>query len=310
MKKTIKVGIVLLVLGVILAILGIANNGIQSVYWDQGFKIAKQRVQVYRPKQIKSITLNSDLAIIVRTGDTTKIRVASSHDKPTVTTKAGHVTITSKHASDLQTVGFHFSPVLTDATVITVPRGTVLNQLTTTSQQGDVRLSGIKVRQINLANHGNVTLNNVNTDKALTLNTNDTVRLTNVTAPSLQLTTTSADLHVTTSQFNAGQSNLTTTNGNITIRQTAFTRAQLRTTNGNVTFNDNQVTKRLHANTTNGNIHVQAPTDTGINAITSSGNLTIFNWHQTNQHQHAYRPRATTQYQLTTTSGNINVSAS
>lgn len=68
MRKTIRVGIILLVVGLLLIMFGIANNGIQSVYWDQGFHIVRHKTRRYHVSQLKDITIATANNITINHG--------------------------------------------------------------------------------------------------------------------------------------------------------------------------------------------------------------------------------------------------
>jgi len=326
MKKTVKIGAVLLILGLLLTIFGIANNGIQSVYWDQGFHVLKKHRQTYHPDKINQLTLSTNADVIVKRGATTSIRVLSSRSKPTVTDHDGHITIKSPELTTTQ--GFILSAV-TDQVVITVPAKTTLTKIKATTDQASVRLKDLKINQLSLISQGQASLSHVSVTKPLKL-TADNVQLDQVTAPQLRLKGNSANINISHSQFTDGTSTVTTSDGhinlehsqfkqvalstvdgNLNVRHNQFDQAKISTADGHIELSNNQLAKRLTAKTNDGNIHVQTSRDTGIRAKTKDGNLSIFDQHQNgDQQQKVYRPTAKVQYQLSTDDGNINVSAS
>ena len=95
MRRTIRVGIILLVVGLLLIMFGIANNGIQSVYWDQGFHIVHHKTRRYHVSQLKDVTIATANNITIKQGTAANITVTATRALPTVTTNNGHVTVTS-----------------------------------------------------------------------------------------------------------------------------------------------------------------------------------------------------------------------
>ncbi|AVK63856.1 hypothetical protein C5Z26_06910 [Lactobacillus sp. CBA3606] len=306
MKKTIKIGFGLLILGAILIIFGIANNGIQSVYWHNGFHVLKQTTRTYHPKTIKTITLATANNVIIRRGDTTKIQVTASHHRPTITTDHGHVTIKSTAAN---TTGFLLHSA-TDVTVITLPQTAKLTTVTATANQvGNLRLHHLNIDRLKLSGQGAVNLSQVTVTQPLTLATTDDVQLTKVQAPSLTIGAEADDIHITQSQFTKAASNLKTTDGDITVHQTTFKSGHISSDEGDIALRDNHLQQRLTVNATDGDITVRAPHQVGINATTSEGDLSIFDWKNDDQNHYQVHTDATSQYDLTTTEGDITVTA-
>ena len=85
MRKTIRVGIILLVVGLLLIMFGIANNGIQSVYWDQGFHIVRHKTRRYHVSQLKDITIATANNITIKQGTAANITVTATRALPMVT---------------------------------------------------------------------------------------------------------------------------------------------------------------------------------------------------------------------------------
>jgi len=308
MKKTVKIGFLLLILGLILAILGIANNGIKTIYWHDGFHIAKRYTASAQPTKIKSITLKTGSNVIVRSGDHNSIRVTSSIDQPQITDNDGRITVTSSVKS-YQSFNFQFTTPVNEATVITVAKGTKLDQLTAgRAQNGDVSLNSLNIGKLTAQPQGDLTLREVNVTQPLTDITAYNTRFNKVTAPSLTLKST-GDITIDHSQFEKSASSITG-NDDVTIRQTKLRSGQINGSDSDISLLDNQLAQQLAVKTTDGDIHVTTAPSSGINAHTDDGDLTVFSWHHDNQKSYQYQPKANQQYQLTTTDGDITVTAS
>lgn len=308
MRKTIKVGVIMLVVGVIMLIFGIANNGIKSIYWsNNGFKIVKKSQKTYYPDKITDITLNSADNVTVKRGNVASILVSSRHKLPTVTTKNGHVTVSSKPTSQKQ-VGYFFSDSDFDnRTVITVPAKTTLTWVRGTHQQsGDVRIEGVTADHVKLLTSNNlVLLNNVQIKKSAQFSA-DAINLTDVTAPSLQADTDadSGNIRIQQSHFNAARSDINSSDGDITVEQTHFKSAKIHATDGDIRLNRNHV-DRLTATTTDGDIHLSANKRVGVFATSGDGDLNIFSHHVTDNTDYHHNKDAKQQYHLTTQDGDI-----
>ena len=311
MRKTVKVGIVLLIVGVIMLIFGIANNGIQSVYWDNGFRVVHTQDKTYYPDKITDITLTNTSNVTVRRGTTASIHVTTTSQLPTVTTKAGHVKITAK-AATAGHVGYMFNgdkPATT--TVITVPAGTTINWLkagTDGHQElaGTLTLTNLTVNHLQLlTDNMTARLTNVNIKKDNLLATNK-LALTNVTAPALQAEANTVT--ITQSRFNQGTSKVTGDDGDYRISQSRFKKLKLRNHDGDIHLDRNRVTT-LTATTDDGDIHLTANKNVGVYAKTDDGDLNIFNHHRDDGASYRYQPNASQQYHLTTVDGDITAIA-
>ncbi len=311
MRKTVKVGIVLLIVGVIMLIFGIANNGIQSVYWDNGFRVVHTQDKTYYPDKITDITLTNTSNVTVRRGTTASIHVTTTSQLPTVTTKAGHVKITAKAATSGH-VGYMFNgdnPATT--TVITVPAGTTINWLkagTDGHQElaGTLTLTNLTVNHLQLlTDNMTARLTNVNIKKDNLLATNK-LALTNVTAPALQAEANTVT--ITQSRFNQGTSKVTGDDGDYRISQSRFKKLKLRNHDGDIHLDRNRVTT-LTATTDDGDIHLTANKNVGVYAKTDDGDLNIFNHHRDDGASYRYQPSASQQYHLTTVDGDITAIA-
>ena len=307
MKKTVKIGFLLLILGIILAILGIANNGIQTVYWKNGFHVQHRYVETSHPSKIESITLQTGSDVVIQSGDRNSVKVVSGLQKPTVEVNDGHLTVKSSSGS-YQTFNFQLTRAIHDTTVITVAKGTKLSEIKADSQQeGDVRISNLAVKSLALQIHGDLNLNQLTVYDPLTDLTAESTFLTKVTAPSLGLKS-DGDVHIDQSKFDQAASSIES-NDDVTMRQTQLKSGQINTVDSDVSLANNQLAQQLTVKTTDGDIHVTADRNVGVNASTTDGDLTVFDWHSDETNNYQTQPKASQQYQLTTTDGDINVQA-
>ncbi len=311
MRKTIRIGVVLLVLGLILTMFGIANNGIQSIYWEQGFHIVRHRSRSYHVSQLKEITLDTSSNIIIKQGTSTKITVTAARTFPKIKTSHGHLTLTST-ADDSHSVGFMFGNAgqYTDTTTITVPKGTTVEKVTAESDQtGNLSLQNVTVDQLNVFNDdADVNLSNVKINQSMALSGGN-IRLSRVSAPSLQIAG-DPDVSVTNSHFTTAASKITTDEGDIHLTNNRFKALRMTTSDGDILFNNNRITDNLSASTSDGDIRGTAPRTTGIHANTSDGDLNIFGHHANDNGVYQVNPSAASQYRLSTNDGDITVTSS
>lgn len=326
MRKTIKVGITLLIVGVILLIIGIANNGFQSVYWQKGFHLVDQQEQTYHPKKITRITLNTANDIVIKRGDTATIHVAATKKLPTVTTKDGHVTITSKTSSS-NISGFMFSDVdKLNTTTITIPKNTTLDWIKDGTQQtGDVRIQDLNVDRLELtADDNDVSLSNVTMTRTPQI-VAESLSLTDVTAPSLNVT--GDDVHINQGRFERGASKITSDDGDISIADSRFKTARVHAEEGDIRLSQNRVASltasaetgdislnqnhatNLTATTEEGDIHLSARKTVGIYAKTEEGDLNVFGHDSDDGGSYRYQRDAAQQYHLVADEGDITVTA-
>ncbi|MCT4456271.1 hypothetical protein EFP00_02305 [Lactiplantibacillus paraplantarum] len=310
MRKTIRVGVILLVLGLILTMFGIANNGIQSVYWDQGFHVVHHKTKHYHVSQIKDITIATANNVIIKQGTTTNVTVTAARTLPTITTDNGHVIVTST-SHNTKTVGFMFDNVgqFADTTTITVPKGTTVNRITAkTSQSGNITLQNITANHLqNLSTDSNVTLTDVKINRSLTL-TGDNLRLTRTSAPSLQIDG-DPDVNITDSRFTTNASKIITDEGDIHLTNNRFKTLKITTSDGDITLNNNHITENLVATTSDGDIHGTVSRTTGVRASTGDGDLHIFDHTQSDGSGYQVNQAAAVQYRLTTADGDITVTS-
>ena len=311
MRKTIRVGIILLVVGLLLIMFGIANNGIQSVYWDQGFHIVRHKTRRYHVSQLKDITIATANNITIKQGTAANITVTATRALPTVTINNGHVTVTST-THNAKTVGFMFDNVgqFADTTIITVPKGTTIHQITAkASQSGNVSLQNVTVDQFkSLSTDSDINLTDFKVNQSLTL-TGDNLRLTRVSAPSLQINS-DPDISITDSHFTKTASKIITADSDIHLTNNQFKALKLTSSEGDIMLNNNRITESLSATASDGDIRITAPRTTGVKASTSDGDLHIFNHLQSDGGDYQVNQSAAVQYRLTTSNGDITVSAS
>ncbi|BDZ32065.1 DUF4097 family beta strand repeat-containing protein [Lactiplantibacillus sp. WILCCON 0030] len=308
MKKTVKIGFLLLILGIILVIFGVANNGIKTVYWHNGFHVAKHYVKTSHPSEIKQITLKTGSDVIVRSGSTNSVRVTSTNERPTIKNDHGHVTISSK-SKNYSSFNFQLTTPVVNQTIITVAKNTKLDQLTAGQAQiGDVRLSGLTIDKLTAQPQGALTLRDVTVTQPLKDLTAYDAHFTRVTAPSLTVKS-DGDLTIDQSQFEQAASSLTS-NDDMTMRQTKLKSGQINSSASDVSLVDNQLLGQLTVKSTDSDIHVKTDQNNGINAHTDTGDLSIFGWHSDTQKSYQHQIKASQQYRLISTNGDITVTDS
>lgn len=307
MKKTVKIGFLLLILGIILAIFGIANNGIQTVYWKNGFHVQHRYEQTYNPSQLKSITLKTGSDVVIRSGEKNNVKVVSGLQQPTVENDHGHLTVKSP-SGNYQSFNFQLTKTIQDTTVITVAKGTKLTAITAgKTQVGDIHISNLDVDHVALKFQGALSMNQVTVSRPLTNVTAYDCDLTQVTAPNLGLKS-DGDVRIAQSKF-ADAASSVDSNDDVTIRETSLKSGEITTTDSDISLLNNQLAQQLTVKTTDGDIHVRADKDAGVNASTNDGALHIFDWYSNETKNYQTHADASQQYHLSTTDGDITVAA-
>lgn len=196
-----------------------------------------------------------------------------------------------------------------DTTIITVPKGTTIHQITAkASQSGNVSLQKVTVDQLkSLSTDSDINLTDVKVNQSLTL-TGDNLRLTRVSAPSLQINS-DPDISITDSHFTKTASKIITADSDIHLTNNQFKALKLTSSEGDIMLNNNRITESLSATASDGDIRITAPRTTGIKASTSDGDLHIFNHLQSDGGDYQVNQSAAVQYRLTTSNGDITVSA-
>ncbi|MDN5951630.1 MAG: DUF4097 domain-containing protein, partial [Loigolactobacillus coryniformis] len=197
-----------------------------------------------------------------------------------------------------------------DTTIITVPKGTTIHQITAkASQSGNVSLQNVTVDQLkSLSTDSDINLTDVKVNQSLTL-TGDNLRLTRVSAPSLQINS-DPDISITDSHFTKTASKIITADSDIHLTNNQFKALKLTSSEGDIMLNNNRITESLSATASDGDIRITAPRTTGVKASTSDGDLHIFNHLQSDDGDYQVNQSAAVQYRLTTSNGDITVSAS
>lgn len=310
MRKSIKIGIILLILGLGLTMFGIANNGLKAVYWENGFKISRQTHKTTHLKSIKSLTLATSANVTVKEGTQASVEVTSHRNAPVVKADDGHVTVRGQ-SNYAHEAGFFVNDYGTDQVVVTVPKQQLKKIVATSDQVGDLSFEDLSVKQLDLSTSAladiDVSFNNVIASEALNLQTGD-LTLKNVQAPSI--TAKTGDLIISASEFKAASSKFTVNDGDVSVQQSTFKNLQLQTTDGDIDLGENHLKGQLIATTHDGDISLTAPKHVGVTADNQDGDLSIFGWHSDDQHHYQANKKAKQQYHLTTTDGDISVIAS
>ncbi|MHC9536936.1 DUF4097 family beta strand repeat-containing protein [Dellaglioa sp. BT-FLS60] len=283
MKRSIKIGLILLIFGLILVAFGSVNDGIKPIYWQHGFHSAKKLTKTYYPKQIKSLTLSSDLPVEVRNGETSRIKVNATREQPKVTIHQGHVTISSRHAGSKYTMGI--SPDRSNKIIITVPENRTLDQVQAMSQQGDLQLTHLKIKKVQIKSRGDVYLDHLKTSKLIEINAIGDSQLTNVTAPQVTLVSSEGDL---------------------TLRENHFKSGSVITSDGDISLVNNQLEDHFFVKTNEGDIDVRANKNSGVHATSRDGDLSIFG-RNIDDSNYTYQATAKSTYRLMTSDGDIAV---
>lgn len=307
MRKTVKIGVILLVIGVIMVIFGIANNGIQSIYWEKGFHLFQTQEKTYHPNKITNVTLSTNDDVVIKRGDTATVHVVSAHKLPTVTTTNGHVTVSSKSNGRHTTEYMFADPAASERIVITVPAKTTIDWIRDTDDHdGDVTIQNVTVNHVALqSDHNTVALSNVNVNKS-TQFAADTLRLTHVNAPSVDVT--GGDVTINQSRFNQGTSKITSDDGDLNISQTQFKSGEVHTDDGDIHLVQNHV-ERLNASTDDGDIRLTTSKRSGVYAQTMDGDLNIFGYRSDSGSPYRYQQTAAQQYHLSSQDGDVTATA-
>lgn len=268
MKKTVIVGLLLMLLGVICFSVGWGHGGNRTVYWDHGLNVAgvgvnKERTSHYAG--IKNIQISTSNPVTIRSGNVSKV-VITKPAKTTVT-QVGHsleVRGSNHWRKSFFLGGFHSVRENFGETVITVPKDDQLDALTADLEEydsdhlnGHVKITGVSVGRLKYSGESNLALKNVHVATGLDIDNMGHIVVNN-------------------SRFKNGT--ISNDFGNIVLKSNTFETLDAETDAGFVSFNTQAVAKRFSADSEAGSINGQIKRDsrTYVSASAELGGQSLF----------------------------------
>ncbi|WP_288530257.1 DUF4097 family beta strand repeat-containing protein [uncultured Secundilactobacillus sp.] len=308
MKKTLISGIVLVVVGLILAAFGVGHDGLQGVYWDNGVRVDARTDKTQSLKGIQTIVVNSTdyYNVSIKRGDTAQLKVRASKSHPITTTFKNHELTVDGAANAKAIFGGTFTN--TDPSVqITIPKSVRLKRVT---NQGSSSLSvnDVVVDELKgVAGSGDISLTDVTLKKPLSIASDSYVDVTldRVKAPSLSFTG-SLDVTVRRSTFEDQASRIKTTYGDVTLSENQWQALTVTGQSGDLNFENERVKDGLTATLDSGDIDGQIAKNQRnlVTTSTQDGDISVYGHGQSSfgrpRHQNIH-------YRLKTNSGDITI---
>ncbi|KRN02616.1 hypothetical protein FD13_GL001841 [Levilactobacillus senmaizukei DSM 21775 = NBRC 103853] len=320
MKKTTKIALICLGLGLVLAGIGWINHGDKSVVWSRDhrdFQVIEPHQTSMNPERYHKIMVKTKSRVTIQEGDANRVTVTTmtNHRKNAVkaTVSDGTLVITGGQPTDRLShffIGFRSVSDSSDQVLVTVPRGTQLDDVTVEKSRRQISLRGIQAMTMKLNSVTDVRLTNTKVAGRLTIQTeNGDVQLNRSQAQHLSLTAKDGDVTLMNTQMPANDNRISSQDGDIRLTENKLGGGTVSSGDGDLHLQNNRVTKTLKAYTGDGDITAHVDRRAGIETRlndTDMGDISVAGHSQ----QSGYRlhPHAPSQYQLTSADGDITVS--
>ena len=164
MKRMFKIGWIVLIVGLVAVLIGYFNHG------DRSVEVVNGRPQIQRHgnweltrRSFKSVDL--DIAtddVTIRQGDRFQVHYqGQTNHRPTVSVQ-GHRLVIKQTATGADHVSLFSGGAFSDHLTITVPRGTVINGGRIKLTDGDLAVTGVDLKDVQLKNtSGDISLSNL-----------------------------------------------------------------------------------------------------------------------------------------------------
>lgn len=251
MKRTLKIGLVILVTGLVLMAIGAMTHSFKSVTFNDQHQPELVHVKTFDRKvksfKVLDVNLKSN-QLRIKEGDSYRVQVRSNAKAmPRVTVKNQRLVIEqTKH--DNSTSGWHFGSdgndmigysfsggrsQLPDRTVVvTVPRGTKLDQIKLVNRDGDLRLTDIQTNKLTIRTDSNVSLEHATVGEGMRLSTGDG--------------------NIYLQQMNLTNPQLTTDDGDVALKDVWLNQATVQLTDGDFRMRNGGITGIVNVNNQDG----------------------------------------------------------
>jgi hypothetical protein len=276
--KWILSGFFLVAVGIVMIIIGMSNNGRNSLLWRDGwFEVPEAATVARNLDAFDNITIKtSSVPVTIEEGTNFSIS-GSVNDKKALQIDNAKKNLTVSYklgAQSVGSVGVGFGGNRKERLVITVPKGTDLSKITIDGTDGDVALSNISVKTTNVkTNWSDVSFKNVKLT-SLTANVqNADFSASNVTAETSGVKVADGRVAIANSDF--GRAVITLTDSTTSFDEVKLDKAIVQLSDTKATFTNtawadsNTVTLKDGAFTTSAN------TVDGYQLQVSNGKLTV-----------------------------------
>lgn len=327
MKRGVKIGLTLVVIGVVMALIGICfGGGSSAITWDRGFKVMDQKTKKSKISQksyifdnVKSINISTALPVRVVTGDVKQatVKVFTYHKLPEMNYQQSHLTITDKQTSsvsrgevniEFNITGFTWqrhSQRYQEEIVITVPQSQSLTDIQIDGQNSsDVSLSDVKADKIAIQHVADTRLKNIIVQHDLTFDDIEDTDLNDVTTSTATIKSDNGDLTIQNTRISDGM-NIQLENGDLSMHHNHINTGKINTSYGDVALMNNQLSGQLTITAQDGDISAMIG-KSSVTAKTLDGDISAFNSHDDDQTSYTHKG-TTGAYVISTDSGDVTI---
>jgi len=316
MKRSVKISLVLVILGAILAGLGWWNHGDKTIVWNnqsRRLRVANTAHKVYYPGKYRDIQVTSALPVTIKRGATSQVTVRSGSgmaQQPKVTVKRGQLTVTagSRSSHDNVIFGADLSSSAANGITITVPASQKLRNVRVTKSQEGVNLRYLKLRQLTVATADDVSLQQVSTTEPTNVTSQDgDVWLASLTTPQLKVQTADGDITLTSVDLTSKHNQVTAQEGgDVRLTESKLGGGRVTTHDGDIHLQNNRLQDHLTATTTDGDVQAHIAQSAGAVVNSADGDIHVLGKSQ----KSGYRLNrgAKAWYQLSSHDGDIHLS--
>ncbi|HAT54376.1 MAG TPA: hypothetical protein DCW31_03900 [Lactobacillus sp.] len=241
MKRTLKIGITVLIIGLIMVATGMFTHSFKDVTFNQHGRPEEVQVKQVN-KKVKafdaiSVDLKSD-QIRIKEGDTSRVEINSPEKAMPTVKSVGHKLVITQSRGDNSVTGwsfgdnpegeFGFGDYKTTrhpghTVVVTVPRGTKLSSINVKSRDGAVRITDVTADKVSASStEDDVMLEHMTVNQPVKASSSDAnVYVTGMTLNKPTLKSAEGDISLKNVQLNQGSISLA--DGNFTMTDGGFT---------------------------------------------------------------------------------------
>ncbi|MFC6261384.1 DUF4097 family beta strand repeat-containing protein [Levilactobacillus fujinensis] len=319
MKRSTKISIILVILGLLLMGIGWWNHGNKSVLWSnnpRGFRVIRRVQQSHRPGAYQRIVVDSKTPVTIKAGNSNRVTVSyldNIKGHPTATVAKGTLTIEGGSATThLSDMGFSMgdSGYTSGGVLVTVPRDKKLTDITVKRGSHALSLRNLQAKRMTIAGSKDISLMNVRVDNQLSVkSSNGDVWVDSVKAKQLSIDAENGDIGVSDSHLTANNNQMVSENGDVRVSETKLGGGHVSSSNGDIHLQNNRLAKTLTAYTDEGDISAHIAKSAGVKAIGKDADMDDIKVMGKSRPSGYWRHQdAKAQYKLTTADGDITVS--
>lgn len=327
MKRSVKIGLSLIVIGAVLALIGFGfGGGSSSISWNNGLKVVDRKTQKekmvqqsYTYDEVKNIDVSTSLPVRIITGDVKKttVKVMTYQKLPELSYQQNHLKITDKQVGSVSQGNVNIEFNITgfswnygnhgyqDGILITVPQSQSLSSIQIDGQDdSDVSLSDVQADKITMQQVSDTDLTSIQVNHDLMIDGIEDGHLNNVTASTVTIKSDDGDLTIQHTHIRDGL-NIKLEDGDLNMHQNHINTGEIRTSDGDITLMNNQLSGQLTVTAQDGDISAMIG-KSSVTAKTLDGDISAFNSHDDDQTSYTHKG-ATGAYVISTDSGDVTI---